>query len=82
MATRETKVDQAEAKEELFPYMIPISKERQDDVPVTINGKTTVIQRGETVMVTAAVKEVLDNKFKMEKLALTRSLELQKKSDF
>lgn len=70
--------DQA-VKEELIPYCIPISKENQDDVPVTINGRTTLIKRGEQVMVKPEVYEVLKNMEKMDKLALDRMKALQEK---
>ena len=64
-------------KEEMVKIMLPISKEHQEDVQVCINGKWTVIQRGVEVEVTPEVYEVLQNKARMEKLALDRLTELK-----
>lgn len=60
---------------------VPISREHQDDIKICINGYWTIIQRGVDVYVTPAVYEVLQNKLKMQALALQRSLELQKKAE-
>ena len=76
MATTK-KEEVMETSEELFDYYAPKSKENQADIPVWVNGKCTLIQRGQHVKVNAAVYEILMNKERMEALALERSEELQ-----
>lgn len=68
-----------EVTEELIDYYAPISKKDQDDIKVCINGKWTIIKRGEHVKVTRAVYEVLMNKERMQQEAIKRSIELQQK---
>lgn len=75
MAVKEDK--KIESKEERIPITIPKSKEHKEPVWVCINGNGTLIERGKQVMVTKPVYEVLQNKFKMEELALERQEELQ-----
>lgn len=67
----------AEKSTNLYPneeYVItlPLTSEKQDDVPVSINGKTWLIKRGEEVTVPGPVYEVLMNSMKMDQLALKR----------
>ena len=73
----EKKVKTKVEAEEKLPIMIPKSKEHKEPVWVCINGNGTLIERGKQVMVTKPVYEVLQNKFKMEELALERQEELQ-----
>lgn len=63
--------------EDTYKIMLPISNEKQDDVFVSVNGKTYQIQRGKEVEVPACVYEVLMNSQKMDALALERSRALQ-----
>lgn len=63
-------------KEQTYKIRLPKTKDMQDDVTVCINGHWTIIKRGVEVEVSAAVKEVLDNKERMEQLAMERSAEL------
>lgn len=68
------------ANTNLYPnetYMItlPLTEEKQDDVPVSINGKTWLIKRGEEVEVPGMVYEVLMNSQKMDQLAVKRQRE-------
>ena len=64
-------------KEDFYYVRLPKTKDKQDDVTVSINGYVTKIQRGVEVKVSAAVKEVLDNSEKMDLLAIERSAALQ-----
>ena len=73
--TKTTKKD-----DELVEVMIPLTRDKQDDVPVIVNGQSFYIQRGQRVKVPVYVKEVLDNMERMDNLALTRQRELVAKS--
>lgn len=59
-------------QEETYKITLPLTEEKQDDVPVIINGEITQIQRGVEVEVSAAVYEVLKNQEKMDALAFQR----------
>lgn len=61
--------------EETYRITLPLTSEKQDDVPVSINGKTWLIKRGEEVEVPAEVYEVLMNSTRMDQLALKRQRE-------
>lgn len=54
------------------------TKEKKSDVPVTVNGKVYLIQRGVEVEVPDFVAEVLENTKKMDRLALERQEEAAK----
>lgn len=75
------KIEAAEAvnENELVTIKLPLTREKQDDVFVGINGQTFKIKRGVAVEVPLYVKEVLDNSEAMEEEALRRSLKLQGK---
>lgn len=66
-------------KEEFYDITLPLTKDKQDDVPVGINGYITKIQRGVPVRVSAAVYEVLKNSEKMDTLAVIRSKVFQER---
>lgn len=68
-----------EDKEELVTVQLPLTREKQDDVFVGLNGQTWKIKRGEPVEVPKAVKEILDNSERMDRLALQRSMAKPKK---
>ena len=70
-----------ENNDDLILVNIPLTREHQEDVAICINGYWTIIQRGVDVYITPAVNEVLQNKLRMQALALQRSLELQKKAE-
>lgn len=63
---------------ELVPVRIPKDSRNKGDVLVTVNGKKFQIQRGVEVKVPRYVAQVLDNKQRMEEVALDRMDELQK----
>lgn len=69
--------DKKEAEEKKYTVTLPISAHEKQDVWVCINGKGTLIKRGEPVEVSEAVYEVLMNKQRMERLAFDRSAELE-----
>jgi len=76
--TKETKPVEAPSRK-MVKVMIPKSREHMDDVFVGVNGETFLIQRGVEVEVPDYVKEVLDNKERMNNLALDRQMALQGK---
>lgn len=51
---------------------LPKDKHHYEDVPVSINGKTTLIKRGVNVWVSPEVKEVLEHTEDMEMKAFER----------
>lgn len=63
---------------ELVPVRISKDSRNKGDVLVTVNGKKFQIQRGVEVKVPRYVAQVLDNKQRMEEVALDRMDELQK----
>ncbi len=62
-AKKNAKTDNHEGK---FLIRLPKNKYQNEDVAVSVNGRTTLIKRGVAVWVSPAVKEVLDNNEKME----------------
>ena len=64
-------------KTEKVKIKLPLTREKQDDVFVSVNGESYLIKRGKEVEVPVYIKEVLDNKESMEALALERQKELQ-----
>lgn len=78
----ETKSAPKKETEELFDWYEPIDKEHKDPIWISINGKTTMIQRGKNLRVTRPVYEVLQNRRRMMQESLERSEELQKNSRF
>lgn len=62
---------------EKVTIQLPLSRERQEDVFVSVNGESYLIKRGEKVEVPVYIKEVLDNAENMEMLAIERSKNLQ-----
>lgn len=85
-ATNEGKLNEAKVTgtpvEEKYYWEEPIDKDHQDPIWVSINGKTTYIQRGVRVEVSKAVYEVLLNRREMMKESLKRSKALQENSRF
>lgn len=72
----------AEAKNtnDLVKIMLPLTREKQDDVFVGFNGRNWHIQRGVEVEVPPVVKEILDNSERMDTIALNRVREISSKS--
>lgn len=68
----ETKeVKQAETKEKMVKIRIPRERANQEDVFVSVNMRTWLIKRGETVEVPECVAEVLQHQEEMlEKIVL------------
>jgi hypothetical protein len=64
-------------KTEKVKIKLPLTREKQDDVFVSVNGESYLIKRGQEVEVPVYIKEILDNKESMEALALERQKELQ-----
>ena len=58
-ATNNTATETKVAKEKLVKVRIPKTKENQDDVFVSVNNRTWLIQRGKEVEVPECVAEVL-----------------------
>lgn len=58
--------------DELVTVMLPLTREKQDDVFVGLNGKNLLIKRGERVDIPRWAKEILDNSEAMDVLALQR----------
>lgn len=83
MATK--KVDETNEKVtaidpyEMVTVKLPLTREKQDDVFVSLNGMTLLIQRGVEVEIPYWAKEILDNSETMDELALTRSRSAAKK---
>ena len=61
-----------EPVEETRVIMLPLTREKQDDVFVGVNGRTWQLKRGVQIEVPLCVAEVLDNSQKMDALALQR----------
>lgn len=61
-----------ETLEETRVIMLPLTREKQDDVFVGVNGRTWQLKRGVQIEVPLCVAEVLDNSQKMDALALQR----------
>ena len=76
MAEVKTEKKSGKYTEETYKITLPLTKEKQDDVTVIINGKATKIQRGVEVEVSAGIYEVLKNSERMDALAIQRSREL------
>lgn len=65
--------------EEMVPIRLFRDGERyRDDERVTVNGKTTIVPRGKTVMVPKSVAEVLENAMSQRELA---DLYMEKKEE-
>ena len=64
--------------EETVTINLPLTRERQEDVFVSVNGRNFQIKRGEDVEVPKVVAEVLANSEKMDRLALQRQKDLIK----
>ena len=58
-ATNNNATEPKVAKEKLVKVRIPTTKENQDDVFVSVNNRTWLIQRGQEVEVPECVAEVL-----------------------
>lgn len=80
MAT--TKKETEEVKNTMVKVTLPLTRDKQEDVFVGVNGKTFLIKRGEEVEVPECVYEILKNSEKMDSLALTRSMELSADARF
>lgn len=77
MATAKT--DASVDMEELVTITLPLTREQQDDVFVSCNGRNMMIQRGKEVQIPRWAKEILDNKDAMNMLALERQRNLPRK---
>lgn len=66
--------------EETRVVRLPLTREKQKDVFVSVNGRNFQIKRGEDVEVPVAVYEVLLNSQRMDELALERQKNLPHKS--
>ena len=73
MATKveDTKVN--DNVEKMVKIRLPLTREKQADVFVGINGKTWLLKRGQDIEVPESVAEVLANSERMDTLALERS---------
>ncbi len=58
---------------ELVEIELPLTREKQKDVFVGLNGMTLQIKRGERVKIPLWAKEILDNKEAMEREAFRRN---------
>ena len=76
MAT--TKPEIAEEKEKTVKVRIPKTKEQQDDVFVSVNNRTWLIQRGVEVEVPECVAEVLMHQQEMLEKAMAFQEEASK----
>ena len=61
MATETTKTTEKVAKEKTVKIRLPITTELKDDVFVSVNARTWLIQRGKEIEVPECVAEVLRN---------------------
>jgi hypothetical protein len=59
MAETKTKAAEAVAKEKTVKIILPLTRTEKNDVPVGVNGRTWLIQRGKEVEVPECVAEVL-----------------------
>ena len=66
----ETVVEEKEKKEKTVKVRIPKTKEQQDDVFVSVNNRTWLIQRGVEVEVPECVAEVLMHQQEMAEAAM------------
>ncbi len=80
MATKESTTKDTAKTNDNVTITLPLTRERQEDVFVAVNGISYLIKRGEEVTIPKAVYEVLQNSERMDNLALRRSQDLQKKS--
>lgn len=60
--------------------MLPLTRDKQDDVFVGLNGRTLKIQRGEEVEIPRWAYNIIKDSEQMDMLAITRSRKLQKKN--
>ena len=80
-ATKEAVKETNETKQpDMVTISLPLTKERQDDVFVAINGVSYLIKRGEEVTIPRNVYEVIKNSERMDTLALMRSKALQEQA--
>lgn len=68
--------EKATLKEETVKVKLPLTREKQDDVFVSVNGRNMKIQRGVEVEIPLAFYEVLQNSETMDTLALERQRKL------
>lgn len=71
----------AASKPKMVTIKLPLTRYEKDDVYVAVNGRTFLIKRGEEVQVPVYVKEVLDNKEKMLRMAYDFEAEASSKAD-
>lgn len=64
--------------EETVTINLPLTRERQEDVFVSVNGRNFQIKRDEDVEVPKVVADVLANSERMDRLALQRQKDLIK----
>lgn len=57
-------------KEPMVSVKFPLDNEHKADVPVSLNGKTWLIQRGKWIEVPLAVKEIIDNSKRQDEYAI------------
>lgn len=66
-------IGKEEVKEQkMYRVRLPLTRDKQADVPVIINGKSWLIQRGKEVEVPECVYRVLQNSEEMDALAIER----------
>lgn len=65
--------------EELVTIKLPLTRDKQDDLFVGLNGRTWKIKRGVPVDVPLSVKEIIDNSEQMDELAFERQMKKPKK---
>lgn len=70
MAATNNAIATKETKEKLVKVRIPKTKENQDDVFVSVNNRTWLIQRGKEVEVPECVAEVLLHEQEMLEMAM------------
>lgn len=70
MANNTTANKTEEVKEKLVKIIVPITRDLQDDVYVSVNDRNWQIKRGEEVEVPECVVEVLKHQTEMESIAI------------
>lgn len=80
--TEVTNDAKAEVTAETVKIKLPLTREKQGDVFVSINGQNWLLQRGVEIEVPKAVAEVLENSREMDELAITRQRTLASGANF
>lgn len=77
---RGTEAPKAPVGPKMYHITLPLTRENQADVFVSVNGRSMKIQRGKDVVVDEAVYEILKNSERMDALALERSMAASQKA--